>query len=124
MSSRMTNYPSLNPARMSLERRKHRNPVRKQFAGVYGVINGGPGYVFHKDGTIEVVTTHDAEVTKDKISFGGLSYGWRMKDGKVEFLDISSAGISTDKQSDSKDDENSKSEPRVAITMVPTDGTD
>lgn len=35
----------------------------KPFSGVYGVVNGGPGYVFYEDGRIEVVTTHDATVT-------------------------------------------------------------
>ena len=84
------------------------------FDGVYGVINGGPGYVFHSDGSINVVTTHDAEVTEDSISFEGLSYKWRMRDGKVEFLDASAV--------DSSSDENS--EPKVVITMVPTDGND
>ena len=59
----------------------------KPFSGVYGVVNGGPGYVFHSDGTIEVVTTHDATLTKDSISFGGLTYTWKAKDGKILFYD-------------------------------------
>ena len=71
----------------------------KPFDGVYGVVNDGPGYVFYEDGTIEVVTTHDATVTEDHISFGGLSYAWRAVDGKILFYDKGS-----------KD---------VAITMVP-----
>ena len=43
----------------------------KPVDGVYGVVNNGPGYVFYRDGTIEVVTTHDATVTEDNITFGG-----------------------------------------------------
>ena len=65
----------------------------KPFSGVYGVVNGGPGYVFYEDGTIEVVTTHDAEVTKDSIAFGGLEYEWKAKDGKIEFYDGDSLAI-------------------------------
>ena len=105
----------------------------KLFDGVYGVVNNGPGYVFHADGIIEVVTTHDAEVTKDTITFGGLTYGWRMKNGKVEFLDTSTTSTD-DKKSDSKKDDKKKDDKKkdskkskkkkevVAITMVPTDG--
>lgn len=74
----------------------------KPFDGVYGVVNGGPGYVFYSDGTIDVVTTHEAEVTKDSISFGGLSYIWKSKDGKILFYD--------------KGDKKQKT---PAITMVP-----
>ena len=74
----------------------------KPFDGVYGVVNGGPGYVFYKDGTIDVVTTHEAEVTKDSISFGGLSYTWKAKDGKILFYDKSD-----------------KKQKTPAITMVP-----
>lgn len=59
----------------------------KPFDGVYGVVNGGPGYVFYEDGRIEVVTTHDATLTKDSISFGGLSYLWEAVDGKILFYD-------------------------------------
>ena len=73
----------------------------KNFDGVYGVVNNGPGYVFYEDGSIEVVTTHDATVTEDSISFGGLSYTWKAKDGKILFYD-----------GDSKE---------LAITMVPVD---
>ena len=73
----------------------------KNFDGVYGVVNNGPGYVFYEDGTIEVVTTHEAEVTEDEITFGGLSYTWKAKDGKILFYD-----------GDNKD---------PAITMVPVD---
>ena len=79
----------------------------KPFSGVYGVINGGPGYVFYKDGTIEVVTTHDAEVTEDSISFGGLEYTWKAKDGKILFYD------STDEK-----------QKTPAITMVPVEEGD
>ena len=59
----------------------------KPFSGVYGVVNGDPGYVFYEDGRIEVVTTHDATLTKDSISFGGLSYLWEAVDGKILFYD-------------------------------------
>ena len=59
----------------------------KPFSGVYGVINGGPGYVFYEDGSIDVVTTHDATVTDQEISFGGLSYTWKAKGGKIFFYD-------------------------------------
>ena len=82
----------------------------KPFDGVYGVINNGPGYVFYSDGTIEVVTTHEAEVTEDSISFGGLSYTWKAKDGKILFYDATN----TDGKKKDK-----KSEP--AITMVPVE---
>ena len=83
----------------------------KNFDGVYGVVNGGPGYVFYSDGTIELVTTHEAEVTKDSISFGGLTYTWKAKDGKILFYDDS---VSADK----KDKKSKKSEKTPAITMV------
>lgn len=59
----------------------------KPFNGVYGVVGNGPGYVFHSDGMIEVVTTHDAEVTDHEIRFGGLSYTWKAKGGKILFYD-------------------------------------
>ena len=71
------------------------------FDGVYGVVNSGPGYVFYADGSIEVVTTHDAEVTEDSISFGGLEYTWKAKKGQILFYD-----------GDSKE---------AAITMVPVE---
>ena len=71
----------------------------KPFDGVYGVVNGGPGYVFYSNGNIDVVSTHEATLTEDSISFGGLSYEWRAKDGKILFYD-----------GDNKD---------PAITMVP-----
>ncbi|SDW96306.1 hypothetical protein SAMN05216391_1272 [Lachnospiraceae bacterium KHCPX20] len=74
----------------------------KPFDGVYGVVNGGPGYVFYEDGRIEVVTTHDATVTDKKISFGGLEYKWKAKKGKILFYD--------------KGDKKQKT---PAITMVP-----
>lgn len=73
----------------------------KPFDGVYGVVNDGPGYVFYSDGTIEVVTTHEAEVTKDSISFGGLTYTWKAKDGKILFYD--------------------EGDDKPAITMVPVE---
>ena len=57
------------------------------FDGVYGVVNEGPGYVFYSNGTIEVVTTHDAKVTDKKIEFGGLTYKWKAKKGKILFYD-------------------------------------
>ena len=63
------------------------------FDGVYGVINGGPGYVFHSDGTIDVITTHEATVTDKDISFGGLSYTWEAKDGKILFMDGDTVAI-------------------------------
>ena len=72
----------------------------EMFDGVYGVFNGGPGYVFHSDGTIDVITTHEATVTDKDISFGGLSYTWEAKDGKILFMDGDT----------------------VAITMVPVEG--
>lgn len=81
----------------------------KPFDGVYGVVNGGPGYVFYEDGSIDVVTTHEAEVTKDSISFGGLTYTWKAKDGKILFYDDSGSSDKKDK----------KSEKTPAITMVP-----
>lgn len=59
----------------------------KPFHGVYGVVNGGPGYVFYKDGMIDVVTTHEATLTKDSISFGGLEYKWKARKGKILFYD-------------------------------------
>ena len=65
----------------------------KPFDGVYGVVNNGPGYVFYKDGTIEVVTTHDAAVTEENITFGGLSYDWRAVDGKILFYDKGSKDV-------------------------------
>ena len=71
------------------------------FDGVYGVVNGGPGYVFYTNGTIDVVTTHDAKVTDKKIEFGGLTYKWKAKKGKILFYD-----------GDSKE---------AAITMVPVE---
>ncbi|SCW74462.1 hypothetical protein SAMN02910400_02200 [Lachnospiraceae bacterium C10] len=74
----------------------------KPFHGVYGVVNGGPGYVFYKDGMIDVVTTHEATLTKDSISFGGLEYKWKAKKGKILFYD--------------KGDKKQKT---PAITMVP-----
>lgn len=74
----------------------------KPFHGVYGVVGDGPGYVFYVDGTIDVVTTHEAEVTKDTISFGGLEYTWKAKDGKILFYDKSD-----------------KKQKTPAITMVP-----
>ena len=86
----------------------------KPFSGVYGVVNGGPGYVFYSDGTIEVVTTHDATVTKDSISFGGLTYTWKASDGKILFYDDT-----TDKKKSKKDKSGKKKEP--AITMVPVE---
>ncbi len=74
----------------------------KPFHGVYGVVGDGPGYVFYKDGTIDVVTTHEATLTKDSISFGGLEYKWKAKKGKILFYD--------------KGDKKQKT---PAITMVP-----
>lgn len=74
----------------------------KPFHGVYGVVGNGPGYVFYVDGTIDVVTTHEAEVTKDSISFGGLEYTWKAKKGKILFYDASD-----------------KKQKTPAITMVP-----
>lgn len=71
----------------------------KPFSGIYGVVNNGPGYVFYKDGTIEVITTHDATVTNQEISFGGLQYTWKIKNEKVQFYDGET----------------------LAITMVPTE---
>ena len=71
------------------------------FDGVYGVVNDGPGYVFYSNGTIDVVTTHEAEVTDKKIEFGGLTYTWKAKKGKILFYD-----------GDSKE---------PAITMVPVE---
>ena len=73
----------------------------KNFDGVYGVVNNGPGNVFYSDGTIDVVITHEATLTEDSISFGGLFYTWKAKDGKILFYD-----------GDSKE---------PAITMVPVD---
>ena len=55
----------------------------KNFDGVYGVVNNGPGYVFYSDGTIDVVTTHEATVTEDSISFGGLSCTWKARGSKI-----------------------------------------
>ena len=80
----------------------------KPFDGVYGVVNDGPGYVFYSDGTIEVVTTHEATLAKDTISFGGLTYTWKAKDGKILFYD--DAATTTD---------DGKKKP--AITMVPVE---
>lgn len=74
----------------------------KSFDGVYGVVGDGPGYVFYVDGTIDVVTTHEAEVTEDSISFGGLEYTWKAKDGKILFYETSD-----------------KKQKTPAITMVP-----
>lgn len=81
----------------------------KPFDGVYGVVNGGPGYVFYEDGRIEVVTTHDATLTKDSISFGGLSYLWEAVDGKILFYD---------KAAEDGKDEGNKT---PVITMVPVE---
>ena len=89
----------------------------KPFDGVYGVVNDGPGYVFYSDGTIEVVTTHDATLTKDTISFGGLTYTWKAKDGKILFYDSATA----DDGKKSKDKKSKKSEKTPAITMVPVE---
>lgn len=74
----------------------------KPFHGVYGVVNDGPGYVFYSDGTIDVVTTHEAEVAKDSISFGGLEYKWKAEKGKILFYETSD-----------------KKQKTPAITMVP-----
>ena len=82
---------------------------KKNFDGVYGVVNGGPGYVFYEDGRIEVVTTHDATLIKDSISFGGLSYLWEVVDGKILFYD---------KAAEDGKDEGNKT---PVITMVPVE---
>lgn len=74
----------------------------KPFHGVYGVVGDGPGYVFYVDGTIDVVTTHEATLTKDTISFGGLEYTWKAKKGKILFYETSD-----------------KKQKTPAITMVP-----
>lgn len=74
----------------------------KPFHGVYGVVGDGPGYVFYVDGTIDVVTTHEATLTKDTISFGGLEYTWKDKKGKILFYETSD-----------------KKQKTPAITMVP-----
>lgn len=74
----------------------------KPFHGVYGVVNDGPGYVFYSDGTIDVVTTHEAGVAKDSISFGGLEYKWKAEKGKILFYETSD-----------------KKQKTPAITMVP-----
>lgn len=74
----------------------------KPFHGVYGVVGDGPGYVFYVDGTIDVVTTHEATLTKNTISFGGLEYKWKAKKGKILFYDKSD-----------------KKQKTPAITMVP-----
>lgn len=64
-----------------------------------------------------MVTTHDATLTKDSISFGGLTYTWKAKDGKILFYD--DADDSTDKKKSKKDKSGKKKEP--AITMVPVE---
>ena len=86
------------------------------FDGVYGVVNNGPGYVFYSNGTIDVVTTHDAEVTDKKIAFGGLEYTWKAKDGKILFYD--DAADSDDKSDSGKKGKKDKKQ-TPAITMVP-----
>ena len=53
------------------------------FDGVYGIDNG-PGFLFNADGTLTVITTHECEATKDTVSFGGATYNWEAKDGKIE----------------------------------------
>ena len=45
----------------------------RNFDGVYGVVNNGPGCVFYSDGTIDVVTTHEAAVTGDIMFLGNLA---------------------------------------------------
>ncbi|SFQ51813.1 hypothetical protein SAMN02910358_02611 [Lachnospiraceae bacterium XBB1006] len=53
------------------------------FDGVYGIDNG-PGFLFKKNGTLNVITTHECEIKKDTVSFGGATYNWEAKDGKIE----------------------------------------
>jgi len=53
------------------------------FDGVYGIENG-PGFLFKKNGTLNVITTHECEIKKDTVSFGGATYNWEAKDGKIE----------------------------------------
>ncbi|SFQ51105.1 hypothetical protein SAMN02910358_02569 [Lachnospiraceae bacterium XBB1006] len=53
------------------------------FDGVYGIENS-PGFLFCADGTLTVITTHECEIKKDTVCFGGATYNWEAKDGKIE----------------------------------------
>lgn len=55
----------------------------ESFDSVYGIENG-PGFLFCADGTLTVITTHECEIKKDTISFGGATYNWKAKDGNIE----------------------------------------
>ena len=59
--------------------------------------------------TTEKANTHDATLTKDSISFGGLSYLWEAVDGKILFYD---------KAAEDGKDEGNKT---PVITMVPVE---
>ena len=62
------------------------------FEGVYG-IEGGQGFVFHKDGTLDVVTTHDCKVNEDTVKFAEIQYDWVAKDGKIVFSSNGTVGV-------------------------------
>ena len=53
-----------------------------EFDGIYSMSD--VGFVFIKDGSLKVVTTHDdLEVKKDTVTFAGQKYDWEAKDGKI-----------------------------------------
>lgn len=53
------------------------------FDGVYQ-IEGAQGFLFKKDGTLTVITTHECKVDEHTVTFGGGTYDWKAKKDGIE----------------------------------------
>lgn len=53
----------------------------ENFDGVYSMSN--TGYVFHADGTLDIIGSQDCKITKKTVTFAGSEYDWKAKDGTI-----------------------------------------
>ena len=52
------------------------------FDGIYSM-GEKQGYVFHKDGTLDIITTMDFATDGETVTFDGASEDWILKDGRI-----------------------------------------
>ena len=55
------------------------------FDGVYE-ISGAQGFIFSKDGKLEVVTTHDCTIEDGQVTFAGQTYDIEPHDDSIHFI--------------------------------------
>ena len=58
-----------------------KNLAKTYFDGVYSMSN--TGYVFHADGSLDIISAQECDISKKTVTFAGSVYDWETKDDSI-----------------------------------------